>query len=124
MAKVYIIDDEETIQYLYKEGLALEGHEIIGTAFNGLQALQEMEYLNPYPDVIIIDHRMPIKNGLDTLKEMYMSKIQRNAKILFITADPTVREEASKLGVSHFIQKPFSILKLAKMITELFSYEN
>ena len=123
MAKVYIIDDEETIQYLYKEGLALEGHEIVGTAFNGLQALHDMQNLTSYPDVIIIDHRMPIKNGLDTLREMYMNKIQTGAKILFITADPTVREEASKLGVSHFIQKPFSILKLAKMITELFSYE-
>jgi len=123
MAKVYIIDDEETIQYLYKEGLALEGHEIIGTAYNGHQALQEIGNLPSYPDVIIIDHRMPIKNGLDTLKEMYFQKLPEKTKILFITADPTVREEASKLGVSHFIQKPFSILKLAKMITQLFSYE-
>ncbi|MBY9000024.1 MAG: response regulator [Candidatus Heimdallarchaeota archaeon] len=121
MVKVYIIDDEETIQYLYKEGLALEGHEIIGTAYNGHQALQEMVKLANYPDVIIIDHRMPIKNGLDTLKEMYFQEMPETTKILFITADPTVREEASKLGVSHFIQKPFSILKLAKMITELFT---
>ncbi|MCK5305356.1 MAG: response regulator [Candidatus Heimdallarchaeota archaeon] len=66
---------------------------------------------------------MPIKNGLDTLKEMYFQKLPKKTKILFITADPTVREEASKLGVSQFIQKPFSILKLAKMITQLFSYE-
>ncbi len=123
MARVYIIDDEETIQFLYKEGLALEGHEIIGTAYNGHQALQEIGNFTTYPDVIIIDHRMPIKNGLDTLKEMFFQEIPESTKILFITADPTVKEEASKLGVSHFIQKPFSILKLAKMITQLFTYE-
>ena len=119
MVKVYIIDDEETIQFLYKEGLALEGHEIIGTAYNGHQALEEMANLPAYPDVIIIDHRMPIKNGLDTLKEMYFQEVPEKTKILFITADPTVKEEAGKLGVTSFIQKPFSIIKLGKMITEM-----
>jgi len=121
MASIYIIDDEETIQYLYKEGLALEGHDIVGTAQNGLQAMQDFGNFKNYPDVIILDHRMPIKNGLETLRELRNNKIAPKTKILFITADPTVREEANKLGISLFIQKPFSILKLAKLITNLFS---
>ena len=119
MATVYIIDDEETIQYLYKEGLALEGHKIVGIAPNGLEAISDIEKLKKYPDVIILDHRMPLKTGLETLKEIKDHKIGSKSKILFITADPTVREEAGKLGVTHFIQKPFSILKLAKMISSL-----
>jgi len=119
LATVYIIDDEETIQYLYKEGLALEGHKIVGTASNGLKAINDIEKLKKYPDVIILDHRMPLKTGLETLREIKNHKIGSKSKILFITADPTVREEAGKLGVTHFIQKPFSILKLAKMISRL-----
>lgn len=119
MATIYIIDDEETIQFLYKEGLTLEGHKIVGTAHNGSTAIDEINNLRKYPDVIILDHRMPIKNGLETLKEFKEYKILAKSKILFITADPTVREEASKLGVTSFIQKPFSIIKLGKMITEM-----
>ncbi|MHA1199920.1 MAG: response regulator [Candidatus Heimdallarchaeaceae archaeon] len=119
MATIYIIDDEETIQYLYKEGLTLEGHKIIGTAHNGSKAIEDISNLKKYPDIIILDHRMPIKNGLDTLKEMKEYKIITKTKVLFITADPTVKEEASKLGVTSFIQKPFSIIKLGKLITEM-----
>lgn len=119
MATIFIIDDEETIQFLYKEGLSLEGHKIIGTAHDGLRAIEDISKLKKYPDVIILDHRMPIKNGLDTLKEMKQYKIIAKSIILFITADPTVREEASKLGVTTFIQKPFSIIKLGKMISEI-----
>lgn len=119
MATIFIIDDEETIQFLYKEGLSLEGHKIIGTAHDGSKAIEFINKLKKYPDVIILDHRMPIKNGLDTLKEMRQYNIIAKTKILFITADPTVREEASKLGVTSFIQKPFSIIKLGKMISEI-----
>ena len=119
MATVYIIDDEDTIQFLYKEALSLEGHKIVGSANNGLKAIEDIEKFKKYPDVIIMDHRMPIKSGLDTLKYLQKHKVFAKSKILFITADPTVREEASKLGVSLFIQKPFSIIKLAKMITDL-----
>ncbi len=119
MATIFIIDDEETIQFLYKEGLSLEGHKIIGTAHDGSKAIEDINKLKKYPDIIILDHRMPIKNGLDTLKEMKRYKIIAKSKILFITADPTVREEASKLGVTSFIQKPFSIIKLGKMISEI-----
>ena len=116
---MFIIDDEETIQYLYKEGLALEGHKIVGIAQNGLEAISNIEKLKKYPDVIILDHRMPLKTGLETLKDIKEHKMGSKSKILFITADPTVREEAGKLGVTHFIQKPFSIIKLAKMISRL-----
>ena len=119
MATIFIIDDEETIQFLYKEGLSLEGHKIVGTAHNGSDAIKDISKLKKYPDVIILDHRMPVKNGLDTLKEMKEYKIIAKSKILFITADPTVREEASKLGVTTFIQKPFSIIKLGKMISDI-----
>ena len=70
MASIYIIDDEETIQYLYREGLALEGHNIVGSAPNGKQAIEEIENFKSYPDIIILDHRMPIKNGIETLREL------------------------------------------------------
>jgi DNA-binding response OmpR family regulator len=119
MATIYIIDDEETIQFLYKEGLTMEGHKIIGTARNGSKAIEEINSFKSYPDIIILDHRMPIKNGLDTLKELKEYKFMNKTKVLFITADPTVKEEAGKLGVTTFIQKPFSILKLGKLITEM-----
>ncbi|MHA1667203.1 MAG: response regulator [Candidatus Heimdallarchaeaceae archaeon] len=119
MATIFVIEDEETIQFLYKESLQLAGHKIVGSANNGVEAIRQISSMKRTPDVIILDHRMPIKSGLDTLREIKRYKLVNKSKIIFITADPTVRKEVGELGVSLFIQKPFSVLKLGALISNL-----
>jgi len=62
------------------------------------------------PDVIIMDHRMPLKNGLQVTKEML--EIDNSLKIIFISADNTIREQALSMGVINFTDKPCSVQKL------------
>ena len=68
------------------------------------------------PDIIILDYRMPIKNGIDALKEIL--KIDRNSKIIFASADRTIKQEVYSSGAVGFLDKPFTHKKLVKTVNE------
>jgi len=72
------------------------------------------------PDVILMDHRMPLKNGLEASKEIL--QINPDIKIIFITADQTIREEVLSIGVADFIDKPFSIQDLITSIKKCVNF--
>ena len=59
------------------------------------------------PKVILMDHRMPKKNGIDASKEIL--KIDKNVKIIFTTADISIKEEALSIGAFSFKDKPFTV---------------
>jgi response regulator of citrate/malate metabolism len=83
----------------------LSGFDVIGTANNGKIAIEKYEALTEKPDIILIDHRIPLKNGLETAKKIF--NLDKNSKIIFTTADSNIKEEALSLGVIDFIEKPF-----------------
>ena len=63
------------------------------------------------PDIIILDYRMPIKNGIDALKEIL--QIDNNSRIIFASADKTIKEEVYSYGAIEFLDKPFTVEPLA-----------
>jgi CheY-like chemotaxis protein len=54
-----------------------------------------------------MDHRMPGKNGIDTTIELL--KFNFHLKIIFTSADNSIKDEALSIGASAFIEKPFSV---------------
>ncbi len=49
------------------------------------------------PDIILMDHRMPKKNGIEASKEIL--KINGKTKIIFLSADSSIKEEVLSIGV-------------------------
>lgn len=90
--------------------LTFSGFEIIGMAKNGEEAVQMYKNFPKKPDVIIMDHRMPIKSGIEASKEIL--EIDKDAKIIFASADKAIEEWARSIGAICFICKPFSNKKL------------
>ena len=82
------------------------GYDVIGIAKNGDEAVQMYKSFSKKPDVIIMDHRMPIKDGLEASKEIL--NIDKNAKIIFASADESIEVYAQSLGIVSFKFKPFS----------------
>jgi YesN/AraC family two-component response regulator len=70
MTKIFIVDDDQSLQRLYKLILKEAGFEIVDTAFNGKVAVEKYLSFKSKPDVILMDHRMPIKSGLDAMIEI------------------------------------------------------
>ncbi|MCP4259389.1 MAG: response regulator, partial [Planctomycetes bacterium] len=64
--KVLIIDDQTTQRRILREFLELSGHEIIGEGSNGKEALDLSKNLKP--DVIIMDVKMPVMDGIGAAK--------------------------------------------------------
>jgi len=99
--------------------LKLKGHEIVAKAFNGAEALEIYKTFQNTPDIIIMDHRMPSKNGIETTKEIL--NINPNSKIIFVSADYSVRDKALEVGAVDFLEKPIDFSTLFSMIEKYHS---
>ena len=90
------------------------GHKILAVAKNGEEAVQKYKNFPFKPDIIIMDHRMPIKNGIEATEEIL--EINNDANIIFASADKEARQKAELLGALSFKTKPFSNEKLLRNI--------
>ena len=102
------------LRFFYKEIIEESGFEVAEIAKNGEEAVSMYKHFVEKPSIIIMDHRMPVKNGIDALKEIL--KIDNRVLVIFASADTSVREEALSLGVHSFKQKPFDIEHLISNI--------
>ncbi len=104
--RVLVVDDSVVIRRLVTHALSEEPLlEVVGTASNGLIALQRIEQLQP--QVITLDVEMPGMNGLDTLRE-----IRKRYPRLFVIMFSTLTErgaastmEALSLGANDYVTK-------------------
>lgn len=117
MIKVFIVEDEPNILFLYQDMVSVIGFEVVGTAKDGEMALKQYKEFNSKPDLIIMDHRMPKKEGIETTKEIL--SLHPEAKVLFASADNTVRDEAFAVGAVGFLSKPFTLQRLKEKILEI-----
>ncbi|MBY8987176.1 MAG: response regulator [Candidatus Lokiarchaeota archaeon] len=102
---------------LYEELLDAYGFEVLDVAKNGEEAVKKYNAFPIKPDVIIMDHRMPIKTGIEATEEIIQYDI--NAKIIFTSADETVKRIALSVGALIFEAKLFHNNTLIDNITKL-----
>ena len=103
---------------LYTLILEPKGFKVIH-AKNGKEAVDVYKSQLHNLDIILMDHRMPIKNGIEASKEIL--EIDKKTNISFLSADSTIESDAISLGVKRFVKKPF----LAKyLIQEIISVLN
>lgn len=96
--------------------LDMDGFQVLGIANNGEEAIKMFSSFTVKPDIIILDYRMPIKNGLEALKEIL--QIDHNSRIIFASADKTIKDEVYLNGAMGFLDKPFSHDKLLSTLNE------
>lgn len=88
-------------------------------AKNGEEAVKLYKSFFTKPDLIIMDHQMPLKSGLEATKEIL--QIDKNAKVIIISADKTIKELSYSIGAICFIKKPFNVENLIKKINKVFT---
>ena len=114
MMSVFLVEDNVCILKLYEIFLRSSGFSVIGKAQNGEEAVISYKLMSTKPDLIIMDYRMPVKNGIEALKEIL--EIERQAKIMIISADRSIEKIAKSVGAVAFMRKPFSMKRLAENI--------
>jgi two-component system chemotaxis response regulator CheY len=117
IAEIFLVDDEEFIVELYRDILESKGHRVIAVASDGDEAVKKYRTLKDKPVIVIMDQRMPVKDGVTATTEIIA--MDPNAKILFGSADLQIKSEAIKAGARDFLLKPFRIDALLKAIEEI-----
>ena len=105
MARVLVVDDAAFMRKMVTDALCGGGHEIVGEAANGAEAVQRFQELRP--DVMTLDITMPEKDGLAALKEIIA--VDPGAKVVMCSAlgQESKVLESIKLGAKDFVVKPF-----------------
>jgi DNA-binding NarL/FixJ family response regulator len=103
MARVLLVDHNESVIKNVRAVLTQEGLDVCGEAATGRQAIEEAARLKP--DFIILDHSLPDITGIQTAYEIR----QRlgNVKIVFFTLrdEPTMSAAAHVVGADAFVSK-------------------
>jgi two-component system chemotaxis response regulator CheY len=102
---VLVVDDAAFMRKMVADALSGGGHEIVGEAGNGAQAVERYQELRP--DLITLDITMPEKDGLAALQEIIA--IDPGAKVIMCSAlgQESKVLESIKLGAKDFVVKPF-----------------
>jgi len=115
MEKILIVDDEKSVRYSFSKILDKKKYTLY-EAENYDSALKQFRDVKP--DLAIIDIEMPGKSGLEVLQAFMAESPQ--TPVIMVTAygssDRVIR--AMKFGAYEYIEKPFDIPALIKLINE------
>ncbi len=117
MARVLVVDDAAFMRKMVIDVLQGGGHEVIGEAGNGNEAIERYRELRP--DVMTLDITMPEKDGLTALKEIIA--LDPAAKVVMCSALSQESKvlEAVKSGAKDFIAKPFQAQRVLTAIEKV-----
>ena len=114
--KVLLVEDEQRLAGVVKEGLVAEGFsvDIVSDGVTGLWAASS----NPY-DVIVLDIMLPGLNGYDVLKQLRRRKVWTPVLMLTAKDGEYDQTDAFDLGADDYLTKPFSFLILMARLRAL-----
>jgi len=126
MNKIFLIDDDEDDQLLFKE--AIESLNLglqFNIAINGKMALDNLIVSTSLPDLIFLDLNMPIMIGFDFL--VHIKREDRLSRIpigIFTTSNNLHDQERTKeYGVKFFLTKPADFQVLCDKLREILSLD-
>ncbi len=115
-AGIAIVEDEKDLVKVYVHLFERRGIYVCFIAYNGADAILQFIETTPKPHIILMDYRMPIKDGIEVTREVL--KIDPDTRIIFLSADIGIKEEALKAGARIFLKKPASIKEIDRAIVE------
>ena len=114
MARVLVVDDAAFMRKMVSDALTKGGHEVVGEAGNGAEAITRFQELKP--EVMTLDITMPEKDGLSALKEII--ELDPSARVIMCSAlgQESKVLESIKLGAKDFVVKPFQADRVLEAI--------
>jgi chemotaxis protein histidine kinase CheA len=115
-----VVDDSRTQRMVATSQLETVGIET-ATAENGAVAIDWLNTTEHLPDVILLDVEMPVKDGIQTLREIRKSARYSHIPVIMITSRTGVKHRtlAEEAGCNGYMGKPFNFRMLIGQINEL-----
>ena len=117
---ILVVDDDGDIRDILSETLNSLGYRVI-TAANGQECLDKVD--KEGPELVLLDIEMPVKNGLEVLKELRQKG--RDTTAIMITAYGTIERavQAMQEGAFDFVTKPFDLDHIAIVVEKALERE-
>lgn len=115
--RVLVVDDDQESRDLLSEVLNANGYSV-EVAEDG-EGFWKALGTDDGKAVILIDLRMPGENGLELLRKLQEKKIASDAILMTSFITGTERDLAWKLGVRAFLEKPFRLSELLRVVSEV-----
>ena len=116
MARVLVVDDAAFMRKMVSDALVKAGHEVIGEASNGAEAVASFQSLKP--ELTTLDITMPEKDGLAALGEIMA--LDPSARVIMCSAlgQESKVLESIKLGARDFVVKPFQPARVQEAVAK------
>ena len=120
MPKILIAEDEPDIRDLVAFTLRFAGYEVVA-ANNGEEAVQMAS--REFPDLILMDVRMPRMTGYDACRAMKANPELKNIPVVFLSAKGQESEIQTGLdaGAEEYLLKPFAPDQLTERVRAILS---
>jgi two-component system cell cycle response regulator CpdR len=108
MARILVVDDEETVRALVGRGLEIDGHDVT-TAIDGADALERLAEAGGAFDLMLTDVHMPIMDGIALT--LAAKRDHPRLVILIMTGftDQRIRAKNLHAIVAEVLTKPFRL---------------
>jgi chemosensory pili system protein ChpA (sensor histidine kinase/response regulator) len=115
-----VVDDSRTQRMVATSQLHTVGIETV-TAENGLVAIDLLNAAHRLPDVVLLDVEMPVKDGIETLREIRKSKRYGHLPVIMVTSRTGSKHRtlAKDAGCNAYMGKPFNFPGLVEQISDL-----
>lgn len=110
--KILIAEDTDSIQFSLRLVMEYLGHEVVGIAMDGQEAIEK--YWQARPEVVLMDVQMPRMDGLTCTT--LLSKSDPRARVVIVTGGKATETQAREAGAHGFIEKPFDLADLNRAI--------
>ena len=115
MARILVIDDEESMLEVLQETLEEAGYEVV-CASDGEEGVRL--YREEPTDLVVTDIVMPKKDGVIVVWELRAE--YPGAKILAMTGyDPVILPITEQLGAVGILKKPFGMQEFLKAVKDI-----
>jgi DNA-binding NarL/FixJ family response regulator len=113
--KVFIADDSSAVRDRLRTMLTeVKGIEVSGEADDGLRAQDTI--LRERPDAVILDLRMPWRNGLDVLREIKQAVPGIIVIVLTNYPYPQYRRRCMEEGADYFFNKSSEFRRIPEVL--------
>jgi len=118
MNKILLVDDEESIQIVYREEFEDEGYQVI-SALDGASGLEKFK--TEQPDLVILDIQMPGMNGVEVLRQMKMLK--PTVPVILSSAYQEFKRDLGTWASDEYVVKSGNLDELKATVARLLSKE-
>ena len=112
--RIVVAEDEAVIRMDLVEMVRELGHQVVGEAFDGQQAVDRVREVRP--DLVFLDIAMPVRDGLSAAEEISAEDL---CAVVMVTAfsQRDVATKAAEAGAVGYVVKPFTMADLDPAIT-------